>query len=373
MKSGESKDFIFSVVLLAGTIIGAGVFSLPYIFSRLGVINGIFYLIAFTLIYFVLHWMYGRLLEINKGNYQFFYLTKKYLPSFISLPAALAILGELILTLTIYLILAPVFGQLIFGSSGWIFLLIFWLLGSLFIFAKLSWLGMAEFFGLGSTFLILGLIIFLGLNRPFQVPLWKNFNWSTFFLPFGPLLFSLTGRPAISKVVEFYHRFQDKKKKIPLAKIIFWGTALPAFVYLIFVLGILRLNPQISPEAFNSLGFLSPLVLTLLGLIGLIGIWTSYFILGINLRETLISDLRFSRLFSALLVLFLPPLLYLIGLRNFLAIISLAGNVFLALEAIFIITMWRRAFPQDGRAWLIWPLYFIFALAFIYGVVTFVG
>jgi len=370
MKEKQTKSSIFfGIFILAGTIIGAGIFSLPYVFRKIGLFNGFFYLIFFTFIYFFLHLMYGELLKINKNHYQFFNLAKKYLPSFISLPAALIILGELVFTLVVYLILAPVFGQLIFKIDKNILLLIFWFLGSIFIFAKLFWLEISEFFGVGSIFLILGLIIFLGLNRPFQVPLWKSFQWSTFFLPFGPLLFSLAGRPAISKIIESF----SNQEKIPLTKIIFLGTALPAFVYFIFVLGVLRLNPYVSPEAFNSLGFLSPLALILLGAMGLLAIWTSYFILGLNLKETLISDLHFSPFLSALFVLFVPLFLYFIGLKNFLGVISWVGNVFLALEAIFIMTMWRRAFPDDKRRLIVLPLYFVFILAFVYEILVFIS
>jgi len=159
----------------------------------------------------------------------------------------------------------------------------------------------------------------------------------------------------------------------PLGKAIFLGTFIPVIVYILFAVGILRLSSDVSPEALNSLSFLSSEVLTLLGIMGLLTLWTSYFIIGANVREMLKNDLRTPGWLSALVVLLIPLALYFVGFQNFLTAVSFTGGVFLGLEGIFIILMWRRAFPRASWRWVSWPLYLIFSVALIYTVVTFVS
>lgn len=370
-----SKDFLLTTGLLAGTIIGAGIFSLPYVVSRVGVFAGFFYLAAFTLVYFVIHIMYAKLVEKEGGRHQFFYLANLYLPQKISRVVSFLILAGLFFILTVYLILAPTFAGLIFGplaSSGLIALFIFWFLSSVFIFAKLSFLDWAELAGTLSILAIVLIIFFMGLKEPFHAPLLKSVGWPLVFLPFGPLLFSLAGRPAISKMVEGHRQAKAEGRNFSLRKTIFWGTVIPALVYVLFVIGILRLNPNVSPEALNSLSFLSPFFLALLGILGLLTLWTSYFVIGANIKDVLRLDLKKPAWFSSLAVLTFPLILYFSGFKNFLTVISFTGGVFLGLEGIFVIAMWRKAFPKNKWRGIALPLYLIFLAALIYEIVVFV-
>lgn len=369
-----NKDFLLAAGLLAGTIIGAGIFSLPYIFSRLGIANGFFYLLAFVIVYFVIHMMYARVLQIQTGEHQFFYLAKNYLPKPFANFASLAILGELIFVLTVYLILAPTFIQVVFGFSAniaFLGLLAFWFLGSIFMFVKLDWLGWAEFLGAISVLGIVAVIFFSSANLSLKIPLFKNLDWQTFFLPFGPLLFALSGRPALHKVIEEYRKAKKENKDFPLRKAVFWGTLIPAVVYLLFVVGVLRLNPAVTPEALDSLGFLPFALFVLLGVLGLITLWTSYFMIGINVKDILKLDLKYPRWIATTVALFVPLLLYFCGLRNFLPVLSFTGGIFLGLEGVFVISIWRKAFPEHKWRWFSWPLYAVFVTAIGYEVASF--
>lgn len=367
-----NKDFWMTTGILSGTIIGAGIFSLPYVFSKLGLVTGFFYLIVFTLVYFAIHLMYAEVVQTKPGEHQFFYFARMFLPKNIAGLAAFVVLGELIFVLTVYLILAPTFTTLIFGRGGIAALLIFWFLGSLFMFVRLSWLGLAEILGTLAIFAIVVFIFLLGLSHPLAIPKFQAMSWPIFFLPFGPLLFSLSGRPAISKVVEEHRKMGLQKINFPLKKVILWGTAIPTVVYFVFVIGILKLNPNISPEGLNSLSLLSPAVLALLGVLGLITFWTSYFIIGINVKDILKIDLKFPVWLSVGIALFAPLILYFAGFQNFLEVISLTGSVFLALDGIFVIAMWRKAFPNSSWRWLSSPLYLIFVVAIGYEIITFI-
>jgi amino acid permease len=364
------KNFILATGLLAGTIIGAGVFSLPYVFSRVGWLNGFFYLFVFTAVYGIIHWMYARILQVQDDNRQFFYLARRYFGKLAN-PASLIILAELIFVLLVYLVLAPTFSMLIFGGDKIIHLAVFWLLGSVFIFARLSWMGFADFIGVLCILGIIAVVFSVSWQGSLTTPAFQKLDFAVLFLPFGPLLFSLAGRPAIHKVIEEYRRSKVSGRPFLLKRAILWGTAIPAVVYSFFIISVLKLNPNVSPEALNSLGFLSPITIVLLGTMGLITLWTSYFMIGVNVKDILRSDLKYPVWLSALVVLLVPPLLYFVGFQEFLFVITFAGSIFLVLEAIFIITLWRRAFPQHRFRWLTLPLALIFITALTYEVVSF--
>jgi len=368
-----SKESWLAIWLLAGTIIGAGVFSLPFVFSQVGLGTGIFYLAIFTAVYSILHYMYAEVIKVSSPNenHQFFYLAKKYFRGGIADFLSFVILSELLFVMLVYLILAPTFLRLVFDFSPWIAFIIFWVLGSVFIFIRLSWMGLADFLGLLAILIIIGIVFFIGLDKTIETAFFKKLDAAAFFLPFGPLLFSLSGRPAIHKVMEEYNRAKERNYPFPLKRIVIWGTVIPALVYLIFSVSILRLNPNVSPEALNSLNFLSSSILALLGIMGFITLWTSYFMIGVNVRDILSLDLKYPSWVVSAAVLFIPLILYFLGFQEFLFVVSFVGSVFLALEAIFVVLLWRKAFPQNNWKWISWPLYAIFFVAMIYEVISF--
>ncbi len=363
------KKFFLAVGVIAGTIIGAGIFSLPYIFTELGLLTGFFYLLIFAGIYYFIHSYYLEILRSEKiGDHHFSYFAKKYLSKFWGSVSSGLVVLELVFSLTIYLILSRIFAGLVFGGTSLWFVVIFWFLGSLFIFAKDRFLGWAEFFGgLG----ILVIIIFVlggGEGGGIEVSLVNELSLFDVLIPFGPLLFAFAGRAAISKVVDLGRGVKD----FPWKKVIFWGTFLPIFVYMLFVFGVLRVTPDVSVDALSSLSGLPSEFLLGIGLIGLLTLWTSYVVIGGNVYDILDDDAKGKKV-AFLVAVFSPLVLYLIGLNDFLSVISITGGVFLAVEAIFVITIWLKM--KDGVKSLIRPvlLYLVFLISIIYQVLNVLG
>ncbi len=358
--------------LLAGTIIGAGIFSLPYVVGRLGVWFGLFYLAAFAAVYFFIHFMYAQLVLKEGPGHNFSRLAERYFSKPARIFSGIVVLCELAITLTIYLILAPTFINLFLGLNGSVAMFVFWIIGSVLIFVKLDWLGKIEsldiFCILAVIFILIGVSGFNFGNLP-VLP--KISNWSLWLLPFGPLLFALAGRPAITKVVEEYRRAESEGAGFSLKSAVAWGTFLPAVLYAVFVLAVLAVNPNVGPDTITGLN-LSPILSVALGILGFIAIWTSYSMIGLNLHEILNQDFKWPKRASGLLVILLPVVLYLLVFRDFLGTIEVGGGLFLALEGILIVSMWRRAF--EGSRWSAWAglLYLVFLASIVYQVVKFI-
>ena len=276
-----NRYFLQVVGILAGTAMGAGGFVLPYIFSQTGLFWGFFFLMFFGFAYFGIHLMYGNVLLKSEGTHDFFYLARRYLPAWISRFASYIIIVGLLFSLLVYLVLVPAFSDLAFGVSGLGAVIVFWVLGSGFMFlgtSGQSWTGFAGVLVMAGIILI---VFGASLGGSLQTPALVQMSPFLFFLPFGPILFSLAARSALPEVVALYRKAREARREFSFPLVIFLGSIIPAVVYGIFVLGILRLNPAPPEEAISGLA-LSPFLLRLLGGFGLVAIWTSYFVIGRN-------------------------------------------------------------------------------------------
>ncbi len=354
---------VLAVALLSGTIMGAGIFSLPYLVSTIGLASGLFYFIFFGCVYYVIHHMYADLLRQSESAHQFSFVAEHFLPRGIARFFSGAIFLELIFVLVVYLILAPSFLSLLAPFSVWGAVICFWVLGSLFLFARLSWIGWVEFSGVAAIVLIIAAILWKGWGAHFSVPAFVPLNLAGVLLPIGPLLFSLSGRPAIAKVVEEWRKAEKMGASFSLSKAIGWGTAIPVVLYSVFAISVLLVNPNASEDAISGLGSLSSGFYTMLGILGFLTLWTSYGMIAVNVRDTLRDDVGAKRWAAFVVPFIIPPILYFLGVNEFLGALSFTGSVFLGLEGVAIVWMWRRAFPNHPRRWVTVPLAVIFILA----------
>ncbi len=366
-----NKNSLFAVMILAGTILGAGIFSLPYIFSRVGWLLAAGYLVVFASIYYLVHRFYGESLLTAPPGHNFLYFLKESMSEWAWRLSSLIIVAEFLLILTVYLILAPTFGALIFNGGGAVFLLAFWSLGSLFIFFRLSVLGWTEFIGVAA--IIVFILAIFGFGRASLAGAAPSLGGvAEFFLPFGPLLFALAGRSAMAQVVEEKRKSEGSGRSLSVSGVAFQGTFLAAVVYFVFAIGVLRLTPAPTPDTLSGLGGLPPTVLALLGVVGLIAIWKSYIVIGLNAKEMLEYDLKTPRSWSALAVVCLPVIFYLAGFNNFLSVISLLGGLFLAFDSALVVHIWRRLVPKNKFRPLSWLLYAVFLAAAIFEIISLV-
>lgn len=350
------NQFIYPASLLATTIIGAGMFALPYLFSKAGIVAGIFYLFFFGIIFALIHLMYADIIVRTPENKRFPGYAKIYLGKFGSWTSIfMAIFGAL-LVLTIYLILSTSFVNLIMPSASAAYIvLIFWFLGSLAIFFNINELAMSEFLifiGMVAIILVIFGFSFLmngGLEKISNLPL---FDFNNIFLPFGAVLFSMYGRSAIPALLGYFRNRGQPPVKSKWPIII--GSIAPAIIYAVFVFGILGLSGNVSEDAVSGLvGNLPSAILWILGILGTISLWSTYIVIGRDIKKSLEHDFNFPLVLSGAVVLITPIFLYLIGFQDFLLLVGFAGAIIIGLEGIFIILMWLRVSKIDSAEKLI--------------------
>lgn len=353
--------------LLAGTIIGAGVFGLPYLFEKSGVIVSLLYLTAFGIIFSLMHLMYAEIIINTKEDHRFVGYTKIYLGKWETLLATLTSVAGVLLSLTAYLILSISFFNLISPDSPDIYkLLLFWLLGSLAIFWEINHLVFAEFL---ITIGIVGIIVALagyGLIGAERLISFSFIVPRNLLLPYGAVLFSLSGRVAIPALVGYFRR-----NNLPLNGLkpaVFFGTLAPALIYFIFIVGILSLSETVSEDSISGIiGRLPEPLLWLLGILGILALWSTYIVLGRDLKKSLNYDFNIPPLLAGLAAIITPLILYFGGVRDFLTLIGIIGGVFIGLEGIFIVLMKQKISPLNRP--FAYALIFTFASGIIYELV----
>jgi len=376
------NDFILPASLVSGTIIGAGIFSLPFVFARVGIITSILYVCVFCALFVVFHLMYGDIVLDHHQLHRFPGFARTYFGEAGYIASLFLVTLQTFFALTIYIILAPSFLAFVAPALSLVQqVVIFWFCGSFVIFLSNKRIAFAEFIATAGIALVILLVGGYGIAPLFQ----KNLAlWGTqaifLLLPFGALLYAFNGTTAIPTVV---HYFRERHQHGTSARAsIIWGTIAPGLVFLVFVAGVLGLSGKITPDAVTGLvGTIPSWLLFGMGVLGFSSLWSSYFSIGRDLYESLVFDIKIGTMVSVFLVVCVPLLLFFVGFQNFIVLIEVVGGIFIGIEGIMIIAMWQKAkkhllnqkkfLPSLPRA-VSWGMYAIFSVSICYVALTYI-
>lgn len=339
------KRLFLPASLLAGTVVGAGFFALPFVFQKSGLLTGLFYLILFTIFLIISYLIYGDIIIRTPGDHRFVGYARMYLGRWGYWLTILLGLIPLVFALTVYLILAPSFSQL-FSGGGYVFhLLAFWVIGSIAILMNTRRIALAEFLIVVGTVLIILVVFGLGIGK-FVV---NGNNWLPFnilsFAAIGPVLFAMAGDSAIPEMIAYFK--ESKLNPSLFKKSLVLGMVIPALAFLAFVLGVIGLSPLPSEDAVTGLiGLIPGPILGAIGVLGLISLLSSYVVLGLSARRVFLYDLKWPDWLSRTLVVVLPPIFYFLGFQSFINLVSNIGGIFIPVAGALGIWMWYRANKQ---------------------------
>lgn len=320
-----SRNYLLAVTTLMGTIIGVGLFTIPYITVVSGVLPLIFYMVILALVQNHLHLLYAEIVLSTKGAHRLPGYIEKYngrWGKFVTLAVTIfsdfgAMLAYIIVGgLFLHQLLNPFFGgdQIIYAS-----LLFF--LEILIVFFGIRSIAGTEFIMTGLLFLIIVLISWKGsaFIRPDNYTL---VNWQNIFLPYGPIFFAIGGMAAIPEVCKL---LVGEKEKIKSA--IAWGTYLSTALMLIFILVIVGLTGQhTTPDTLAGLGqVFGDGIIKIALVFGLLAIITSMICIAQASREVFWWDFKLDKNLSLALISLTPFLAYLAGLRDITKVVSLTG------------------------------------------------
>lgn len=338
------KRFFYAVATLVGMTVGAGIFSLPYTALKAGFVPVIFYLFFLTGALFIIYLLYAKIILATRKKYRLVGYSQLYLGKAGKTIATLSALLGFSGTLLVYVILGGQFLSLflssVLGGSIFLWTVIFFIANSVAIFFGLKMVGSAEFIMNGFLFLLL--IVFLVFG-------WAAINWNNFiehtvvwrqiFFPYGLALFALLGVTAIPELCQLL-----EKQKFLIKKAIFWGTFLPLLIYILFILIVLGVSGvNTSKDAILGLvPFFGQPIILVGAIFGLLTISTSFLVLGTNFKKVFQYDYKLGHFLSWLLVCFIPLVLLMFGLKNYILVIGFVGAVMGGIDGLLIILIYKK-------------------------------
>lgn len=323
-KSGVS---LRSLQPLIGSVIGVGIFGLPYVFAQAGFTVGLIHLFIVLIVNTVVLLAYGDIIMNTSGHPRFTGIVQRYAGDGWGWLATIAAFGAAWGAMVAYIIVGGEFLHALLspalGGSVIIYNLIFFSVSAGLLIGGLGFISRLEvFFVFG---LLLALFVILTGSLPYvQLEYLTETNLENWFLPFGVLLFAYGGMAAIPEMAHVLGR-----KKYQLRKWIIIGLGIITVVYISFSAVVVAVTgTSTSEEAILGLGEFVGSWITVLGsIVGLTAVFTSFLILGISVTETMVHDFKWRYLNSWALAAFVPLVVFLLGAKSFIDVVGYTGGI----------------------------------------------
>lgn len=340
----QNKKFWATTLTLSGTIIGAGILGLPYIFAQSGFLFGLFWLLIIGSFVIFTNLVLGEIVLRTKGKHQLTGYAKKYLGKWGERVMLFAMLFGIYSSLLAYLIgEGKSLSQLFTGGVEYaiIFTVGFWIILTLILREGLKGLKKIETWGVIAIIAII-LTMLAWFSPSINMQNLYNVNPHNFFLPIGVILFALLGFVAIPEI-----RSEIRGEERHLKKAIVIGTLIPIVLYILFTFTFIGvLGTHIQKISTLSLG---PLMV----LLGVFTMFTSYLVLSFSIKDMYRNDFGFSKGKTIFWTNVFPLLLYFVSMQipgiNFISIIGIGGVISGGLTGILILMMSKKSKIKGNR------------------------
>ena len=360
--------YAFSII--SGTIIGVGLFALPYLTLKTNPWIITAYFIVLGAVAVAVHYFFAEAALKTPNLMRLPGFAKHHLgKTGYKVALVSGILGLMGANLA-YLILGGRFLSAavspIFGFDETFYTIVYFTAGAILIFFGIKVIDKVQLIGLVLFFLALAAIFVRGRNDIDFSGLTFESDPSYFLLPYGVVLFSLWGLSLVPEAEEVLG-----EKAHLLKKIIPFTILVPIIFYSFFIILILGFSgSQTSPDALSGLDSLGNGVLIIALILALLTTFTSFITLGLTLKKTLWFDLGLNKYLSWAITCFVPLALYFLGFKDFIQIVSLVGGTMVVVDGILVSLIYRKISPPRAR-FVVYPVVFALVLGFIYEIIDF--
>jgi tyrosine-specific transport protein len=370
--------FYEAIATLVGTTIGAGIFGIPYVVAKAGIITGLINLAVLGFVVLMINLYVGEISLRTKKTHHLAGFAELYLgkkgKTIMAIISFFSIIGALIA----YIIGEGQVLNALFGMTPFFFSILFFVIASILIYFDLSVIKKAELYLNIFVLLIIGIIIALCFfNFDASNLVSKPLSLTNLFIPYGVILFAFVGASCIP---EMEMELKNNKKKMKKAIII--GTLIPFVVYLLFMISVIGVTGAGTSEiATIGLGQKLGEVMILLGnLFPIFAMATSFIILGLSLKWMFHYDYNVPNVLAWLLTCLIPLGLFLAGAKSFIGVIGITGAIAGGLEGIMLILIAKAAKKKGkvkpkykiGLGWIFAAMLIIlFALGILFQFVKF--
>lgn len=371
----RDRKFLQAASVLIGTMVGAGIFGIPFAFSNAGLLIGGLWLVGITAMMTLFNLLFAELTLSTEGHHQISGYAKIWLGAWgrrlTTLVNVISIYGALLAYLIIfgefshnilaqYISADPELYAVIF-AVGWSVL---WL-------ARVRTMAAIESGLIVIYTSVIALIAVMGVPRMHLANLLTG-ERAFWFLPYGVLLFALSGMSAVP-----IQRTLLAGRERLMRPAIMWAMGLTAVLYAVFAVVVVGISGSgTSPESLAGLfGLLGTPVIIIGSALGLLTVSTSYIALGTALWENFTMDYHIRPLTAWALTLFPPLLFFWSGMRDFIDVIGLVGAVSGGLLGVVVLGSYVRARSARRRTpefrvhvpgIVVWALMLVFIAGMFY-------
>ncbi|MFS8158669.1 MAG: aromatic amino acid transport family protein [Candidatus Roizmanbacteria bacterium] len=347
MKHKNSRiAFWEAVATLVGGTIGAGILAIPYAISHTGLIVGIAVLFLVAFYTTLKKLMMAEIILRTKESHQIpgyigAYLGKKW-KIFSGILFIFAAYGAL---------LAYIVGQgdvlsALLGVSPYSASMGFFVISSLLVYLGISTIKRFEVLLTTCMVLVVTSICLFSFHY-ISLEHFVFAKPSEWIIPYGVLLFALSGVaavPLMRKELEGHERL--------FKNAILTGSVIILVIYLLFMtiaLGVTGLDT--TKIATIGLGHkIGPIMVILGNVLAFFTMGTCFLTLSLALQNMFTFDFGLSHFKAWMITIFVPLAIFLLGLRDFIVIISVVGGIFLSLQSILVVFTFWASMRKGERA-----------------------
>ncbi len=352
------KRYTRALMLLMGTIIGAGILGLPYIYAESGYLTGIFNLVLVGIAAFLMIAYVGELTMHYPGKHQLTGYVGKFLgKDWKSIAILIETFGIYTALIAYYIGIGAALGNLL-GMNPKIVSTVFFVIATPFVYFGTKSVSKGESILMAFKISLI-LIIFFMLIPKIHTQNLTGFNIHKILLPFGITLFSLLGYTVMPEVSQILKK-KDKVKKIALVSVV-----ASAIIYVIFTLGFVGAFgtsvSQIPTENLTKYRWIGDLLVFLI-------LSTPFLALSLAVRDVYYMDLKLRKNLAWFFACLVPYLIYIFGNVSFVNLLSISGTYTgggLGLLAMFSVLQARKKSKLSKKHWITksnWPIYFAIAV-----------
>ena len=331
--------FFEAIAVIVGTIVGAGLFAIPYAVAQVGFGIGIAYLLGMGLIVLALHVLLGEIVARTKTSLQLSGLAGRYLGT-----TGKALMGAAVFlggygALLAYLIGTGEALTAIFGGERVAWSMAFFAIGAFFLYRGLKTVKVIELFMTSAIFLLVITLVIWAAPDITVAHLAAPVDWRYIFLPYGVLLFAYYGVSALP-VAEAVLRGDARLFR----RAVIIASTIPVVLYTLFAAVTVGVTGDATtPIATVGLGeALGPLVGVVSNLFAFFAMATSFLAIGTALRETYECDFRWNPRLGWAATVAVPLALFAFGVRDFIQVVGVTGTLAGSIEAILIVLIYWK-------------------------------
>lgn len=351
--------FLRAIFLLIGSTIGAGIFALPYVFSRSGFWPSLLGTLFIGAMMIVLNIFYAKVIIATDGDHQLPGYVKRYLGSTASKISLLAMLVSVNGALLAYVILGGEFLALALGQlANPFYRLIFYLLR-----VALFYQGFKKILKMESY--MVSILIALIISLPLGL---APFIQKVSFVPVGlqPFMFwgatifaltSFSGVPEVEEALRKKHNF--------LIPVIITGGLISIILTFIFSFSVWGAGGiMTTADSLSGLIIFSPSLVRFGAIVGVLAMIIAFLNLANVAKEIYYRDLKLKKEVSKFLAILPCFLGVFFTMSGFIKIISYTGAIGLAISGVMISAMIVKL--KKNYRFLVWPI----AVAFVLGAIV---